>query len=464
MFKSLRIRLAVTYSLIIILTILAVDFLILNNYYLSLLDERKITFFTYGSMVSDAASDNYHDPLSINNILEDFTNTTGARYLLINTESQVLADSMSRLQGEYITNPQIRNGLKGNEACGIYDDGRRVMQIAVPVKTGTRGNLEVIGIILLSTGIDDLYANYTDVRWQVAIISILAGVSGVMVSFIASYSLSNPIKKLIGFSRRLSGGHLGETVTLPRKDEIGRLADTINFMSLELHKIETNRRKFIGNVSHELKTPLASIKALVESLLIGENLSGKAREFLRDVVNEVDRLSSLIKGLLTYTRLEEERLHRETLMVSEIVRNTVKIMAPLAQSHNVTIENIVKEKIRVPCDKNLFKEMLVNLLDNSIKYRDMQKAENRIVLSDHADKNLYRINISDNGIGISEENLPLIFEGFFRGELSRSKDIEGYGMGLTIVKKIADLHKWNIRVDSKLGIGTTFTIDIPLNS
>ena len=187
-----------------------------------------------------------------------------------------------------------------------------------------------------------------------------------------------------------------------------------------------------------------------------------ATEFLGDVVNEVDRLSTLISRLITLTRLEEETLNREYFKISDIIKNTVRVMTPLAASHDVKVTNEVRMDIKVLCDKNLVREMLVNLLDNSIKYRDKTKAENRIELKDYLTNSKYRLEVSDNGIGIAAQDLPRIFEGLFRSEPSRSKEIEGYGMGLAIVKRITSLHGWDISVDSQPGKGTTMIVTIPL--
>ena len=249
---------------------------------------------------------------------------------------------------------------------------------------------------------------------------------------------------------------------IKRNDEIGQLADTINTMSADLHRIEINRRRFIGDVSHELKTPLASIKALVEALLMGQTTVERQKEFLEDVVSEVDRLSMLISRLLTFTRLEEETLNREYLPVSDIVRDTVRIMSPLAESHGVRLINKVRMDIKVFCDKNLVREMLVNLIDNSIKYRDKAKIVNKIDITDYRAPDTYRMEISDNGIGIAAQDLSRIFEGFYRSEPSRSREIDGYGMGLSIVKRIADLHGWNVTARSEPGMGTTIVLSIPL--
>ena len=462
MFNSLRTRLMVVYTLIIFMTIAAVDVLILSDYFRSRLQERTITYFTYGNIAANIVSANPSDVFYISRTLEQYTETTGARFLLIDSRSVVVSDGANYYTGESLTNPQVRKALSGSNSWAIYGNGKKNLQLAVPVTSGGRDSLEVVGAILISADIDDLYASYHSLRWRVILTSLLAGFIGMLFSFAAAHRLSRPLNKLIAFSRRLSRGHLGEQVYIKRNDEIGQLADTINTMSEDLHRFEQNRRRFIGDVSHELKTPLASIKALVEALLMGNAPKEQYREFLEDVISEMDRLSMLISRLLTFTRLEEERLNREYLFLSDIVADTVRVMTPLAASHNVMLENKVCMDIKVPCDKNLVREMLVNIIDNSIKYRDRAKAVNKIEITDCRTSDAYRLEISDNGIGIAGQDLPRIFEGFYRSEPSRSREIEGYGMGLFIVKRIVDLHGWDVSADSQPGMGTTIVLSVPL--
>ena len=462
MFSSLRTRLMIVYTLIIFMTIAAVDVLILNDYFRSRLQERTIAYFTYGNIAANLVSANLSDVFYISRALKQYTETTGARFLLIDNQSVVVSDGANHFTGELLTNPQVRKALSGSNSWAVYGNGEKNLQLAVPVTTGGRDSLEVVGAVLISADIDDLYASYRSLRWRVMLISLLAGLLGMLFSFTAAHHLSRPLNKLIAFSRRLSRGHLGEQVYIKRNDEIGQLADTINKMSADLQRIEQNRRRFIGDVSHELKTPLASIKALVEALLMSNAPGEQYREFLEDVIGEVDRLSMLISRLLTLTRLEEERLNKEYLPLSDIVADTVRVMTPLAASHNVILENKTHMDIKVPCDKNLVREMLVNVIDNSIKYRDRAKAVNKIEITDFRTLDTYRLEISDNGIGIAEQDLPRIFEGFYRSEPSRSREIEGYGMGLSIVKRIADLHGWDVSADSRPGRGTTIVLSIPL--
>lgn len=462
MFKNLRTRLILVYSLIIFITIAAVDILILNDYLRSRLQERTITYFTYGNIAANIAADNPSDMLYVSEILKQYTKAAGARFLLINSRSIAVVDGDGRYTGQELTNPQIREALSGKNSWAVYGDKEKSIQLAVPVTSGDRNNLNVNGAILISADIGDIYEAYRALRLRVILISLLAGLSGILFSLAAAYRLSGPLNRLIAFSKKLSRGHLGEEISIKRNDEIGQLADTINRMSTDLHRIEVNRRKFIGDVSHELKTPLASIKALVEALLMGNSPLQKQREFLEDVVGEIDRLSLLISRLLTLTRLEEERLNKEYLPITDIVRDTVRVMSPLAKSHNVDIINKTKMDVKALCDKNLVKEMLVNILDNSIKYRDKTKTSNIIEISDYSTNNEYLLEISDNGMGIAERDLPRIFEGFYRSEPSRNKEIEGYGMGLSIVKRIIDLHGWKISAQSETGIGTSITLSISL--
>ena len=160
MFKSLRTRLILVYSLIIFMTILAVDFLILSDYFRSRLQERTIAYFTYGNIAANIASTNLSDTFYITRTLEQYTETTGARFLFIDSRSVVVSDGANRYTGETLTNPQVREALSSSNSWAVYGNGTRNLQLAVPVTSGDRDSLQINGAILISAGLEDLYQVY----------------------------------------------------------------------------------------------------------------------------------------------------------------------------------------------------------------------------------------------------------------------------------------------------------------
>jgi len=234
-------------------------------------------------------------------------------------------------------------------------------------------------------------------------------------------------------------------------------------MSSTLSKIEKNRKNYINSISHELKTPLTSIKVLIESLSIGNNDVDTYKEYLQDIYGEAERMERLVNYLMESIKLEESIFNLKEENISQILKDTIKLIRPYSDKNNVHIKFTGAENIIVKCDGDKVKEMIFNLLDNSIKYRDPCKENSYVHLTLNKENNRAILKIEDNGIGIDEKNIKNIFNRGFRvleGELNGS--VEGYGIGLTIVKNIIDKHGWDISVESTLKKGSIFKIQIPL--
>ena len=232
-------------------------------------------------------------------------------------------------------------------------------------------------------------------------------------------------------------------------------------MSKEIYRIDRGRNQFIGDVSHELKTPLASIKALIDSLLYGEDNIDTYKEYLMDIDSEIDRLTNLIQKLLDLTKIGEKGLNLVKVSLGELIRDSIKVVKPIAQSLNVQIKTNIQNNPVILCDSERITEVLINLIDNSLKYLDKTKTEKYINIVGKNLANYYVLSIEDNGIGIEEKDLELIFEKFYRSDISRSRDTGGAGIGLSIVDNILKAHNWQIRVESEPGKGTIFEIKIP---
>jgi signal transduction histidine kinase len=246
-------------------------------------------------------------------------------------------------------------------------------------------------------------------------------------------------------------------VDIVRNDEIGKLAETFNKMSEEIYKTDLNRRRFIGDVSHELKTPLTSIKALIESLIEGNNEISTYKEYLIDVNGEIDRLSLMVSSLLIVTRLEEIELNMRPVDLYEEVDSIIKLFLPLADQYDIKLINKCQKNVAVLMDEARFKEILINLVDNSIKY---SREGGFVEISCIKREEIVELIVRDNGCGISEGDLHCVFDIFYRVDESRTRKTGGSGIGLYLVKKIVELHGWSIKVKSRLNEGTEFIINI----
>nr|WP_240951368.1 ATP-binding protein [Caldanaerobacter subterraneus] len=229
----------------------------------------------------------------------------------------------------------------------------------------------------------------------------------------------------------------------------------------EQHKLDQMRKEFVANVSHELRTPLATIKSYVETLLYNDVNTEYSKKFLRIIETETDRMTRLVKDLLLLSKMdsEENSLKLEPCDFNEIVKNVVNSLSIEAtkKGHNVIL-NLSETLQKVNVDKDKVEQMAMNIINNAIKYTPEGGV---IEISTAYDEEGVTFTVKDNGIGIPKEDLPRIFERFYRVDKARSRELGGTGLGLSIVKQIVELHKGKVKIESELGKGTVVTVQLP---
>ena len=263
------------------------------------------------------------------------------------------------------------------------------------------------------------------------------------------------------------GGHSLQLLGSALTDNIGNNSGAV----LVLHDItrtrqlEEIRRDFVANVSHELKTPITSIKGFVETLLDGAvNEPEQARRFLEIIAKHSDRLNAIIEDLLSLSRLEEDsekrRLSFEETKIKPTLASAIELSKLKADQKYIRVELICDEEITAKINSPLIEQAVLNLIDNAIKY---SQENSKILVSAQKKKNEILIMVTDQGCGIGKEHLDRIFERFYVVDKGRSRKLGGTGLGLSIVKHIAQVHGGHVAVNSELGKGCTFTIYLPLN-
>lgn len=269
----------------------------------------------------------------------------------------------------------------------------------------------------------------------------------------------NQIKKAI--QRLLQAEYKGSIPPLP-KGEVSDIAGGLNKLSTKLSKVEILRRDFVANVSHELKTPITSIKGFIEALLDGAKDDKKDLEkFLKIISKQVDRLSEIVEDLLTLARLEGEPqvdlIYAEDILLFDLLSSVKGFCKNQAEAKEVSVKIVCANDSRFILDRRLMEQALINLLDNAIKYSSVG---GKVSLLAKVEEGNLRMQVEDSGLGIAKEHLPRIFERFYRVDKARSRELGGTGLGLAIVKHIVGIHGGRISVASELGQGTKFFIDI----
>lgn len=432
----------------------------------SFIKTKENSSVAQANIVSDTISnilDNENtllDNINLDAQLDQVSKRVDGRVLVIDSKKKVIYDSFNNLRSTIISQMEVVTALNGETIVNEYilDRHGNTLYTSVPLYK----NQEVVGVILLSTSLREQYVEINSIRDSLMFISIIVLIFITLITIKIANSISEPIKKLTQVMQNAAHGKLNEKVFIGGDNEISQLAKAYNFMNTKLSQIEKQRREFVANVSHELKTPLSSMKLLSESLLMDQNAKAEIyREFLKDIDSEIDRLNKIIEDLLNMVDMDKEKLHLDYKLtyVNYLVEKVINSIVPLANDKNIKISLNQLEKVQIYLDQDKIHQALTNIIHNAVKYTEDGGEINVTLLK----KGQYAvIEISDNGIGIAEENIPYIFERFYRVDRARSRKTGGSGLGLAISQQIISLHQGIIEVESKVNEGTTFSVKLPM--
>jgi signal transduction histidine kinase len=271
-----------------------------------------------------------------------------------------------------------------------------------------------------------------------------------------------PVDQISSSAERISLHNLSERLPIAKTgDELERLSVSLNNMIVRLEDAVRHNQRFIADASHELRTPMTLINGELESLVQDSELSIKTEQTLSSVLEEVERLRRIVEGLFSISRLDSGEAEKEwkRFDLSELAGTTVEQIRPLAEDKGVELLSTIPSPAPVDGDRARFKQVLVNLLDNAIKYTP---SGGKVHLSVRAGEGRATLEVADTGIGIPFEAQPRIFERFFRVDEARSRDLGGAGLGLSIVKSICSAYGGKVEVESAEGKGSRFRIEFPL--
>lgn len=271
-----------------------------------------------------------------------------------------------------------------------------------------------------------------------------------------------PLKKIIYATEQYANGNMHYEFSVDSNDEIGYLAGSLNYMASEIARSEDVQKKFVANVSHDFRSPLTSIRGYLEAMLDGTIPPEMHEKYLNIVLNETDRLTKLTNSLLQLNNLNTKGmiLEKTTFDMNTVIRDTVATFEGLCEKKQIQVALIlVGETMPVIGDMGKIQQVLYNLIDNAIKFSHNNST---IKIETRVKKTKLFVSVKDTGIGIPKESLNLIFDRFYKTDLSRGKDKRGTGLGLAIAKEIIHSHGENINVISTEGVGTEFIFTIQL--
>ncbi len=401
------------------------------------------------------------------------------RVLVLDALCVVQVDTASEMNGQRFITAEIDGVLKGSDGdYGFYDAGsagnagnywlRAALNgfsgvnamtglYASPIKSG--GSL--VGVVVYISQVQEIYESLRDIQIKILSWMAIVALAVLLVNALVLRTITRPIGELNEGISRMSKGDLSARVRVRGNNEFAGLARAFNSMSERLEQLDKSRSQFVSNASHELKTPLSTMKILTETMVYQDPLDpAMAKEFLTDINKEIDRLNRIVSDLLTLVNIDSGmKLNLTDLDIGALLQEQVKRLSPLARENGVELECQAKESLEVRGDALKLQQVVYNIIDNAIKYTP-RGGEVRCALSRAGKRAVIRV--TDTGVGIPEEDLPHIFDRFYRVDKARSRETGGTGLGLSIVKQFVLLHGGTIDARSAPGKGSTFIIELPL--
>jgi signal transduction histidine kinase len=427
---------------------------------------------TYG-FLEDSESD------TINAELAQFSSLNDGRVLVIDDNLKVIKDTYGISEGKtIITEEVVKCRQEGSKAiASTYDKTDGYIECITPIiettslesgdytDSGTQEE-NVKGVLLTSVSTDSIMATKEVLSRQALLLEIIMLLCVLSLAMVLSQVLVRPFDRLSHSVSEVKAGFLTEIPPENTYLETENIIEAFNRVLARVRSLDDSREEFISNVSHELKTPMASMKVLADSLLSEENVPPEMyREFLTDIDTEIDRENKIIGDLLSLVRMDnrDARLVITNVDIGALTEIICRRVRPLARMRDIEITLVCERSITAEVDELKLTMALTNLIENAVKYN---RDHGKVLVTVDADHQNFMIRIEDNGVGMPADSLEHIWERFYRVDKSRSREVGGNGLGLAITKNVVLLHRGTISVSSRQGenSGSTFVLTIPLKN
>lgn len=391
--------------------------------------------------------------------LLQFSNIYDGRVLIIDSSLQIIKDTYLLEEGKTVVSAEVIRGFQGMGTTN-YSRRYKYVEVTAPVK---EADGTISGVILVSASVDSLLRIRDTLQTKGMLIQLALAAVIVVLSVAASVVLVKPLGKITHSMEDLSKGDVEEIVSVSDYTETKSISDAYNNMIRRIRKQEDSRQEFVSNVSHELKTPLTSMKVLADSLTMqGDQVPVELyREFMEDIAAEIDRENKIINDLLSLVKMDKKNadLNIQSININDLLELILKRLRPIAAKSDIELVFESFRPVVAEVDEVKLTLALSNLIENAIKYN---VESGWVHVSLNADHKFFYVKVADSGIGIPEEDQERIFERFYRVDKSHSREIGGTGLGLAITRNAILMHRGAIKVYSKPGEGTTFTVRVPL--
>ena len=396
----------------------------------------------------------------VNAELEQLSNLYDGRVIVVNSDLKIVKDTYSISQGKTMISEEVIRRFR-KETTAQYDNVNHFIEITTPISMP--GSEEIEGVMLTSISANTIMDTREKLGIRAFLIIAITSTLILVLAYFGSLLIVRPFRKVVREMDDIKEGFEKDSIYVPDFIETEALSLSVTQMISRMEALDASRQEFVANVSHELKTPITSIKVLADSLVAqGEDVPPELyREFMEDIVQEIDRETGIINDLLTLVKTDKgspEGLQVEQVDIGTFVEKNLERLTPIAQKAQVELVLEIVRPVTAEIDETKFTLALSNLIENGIKYNH---EGGWVKAKIDGDYQFCTIEISDTGMGIQEESLPHVFERFYRVDKSHSREIGGTGLGLAITRSIVLMHRGAIKVESTEGEGTTFTVKIP---
>ncbi len=401
----------------------------------------------------------------INAELEMISNLYEGRVIIVDSSLRVVKDTYGISEGKTMISEEVIRCLRG-ESMSNYDREHGYIEMTTPIEEvgGAKdGSDSIVGVMVTSISSDAIISTMDALNREAAILQNLMLVAILACAIVLSTVLTRPFNRVTEAINEVQAGYSDKTIDVPDYVETVHIVEAFNQLLRRMKTLDDSRQEFVANVSHELKTPMTSVKVLADSLLAQEDAPAELyREFMEDIVSEIDRENQIITDLLALVRMENrvQQMNIVSLNINDLTELILKRLRPIARKRDVELVFESMRTVVAEVDEVKLTLIMTNLVENAIKYN---KEHGWVKVELDADHQYFTFTVSDSGLGIPEESLAHIYERFYRVDKSHSRDIGGTGLGLAITRSAVLMHRGAITVTSVEGEGTNFTVKIPLS-
>lgn len=463
-FKSLRFRIMVLLVIIGILPCLIIEKVIVNSYENRAVEWKKMNVKNQcdilGNQLMKEGYLEYQQSEVINGELPILSTVYNGRILIINRSGRIIKDTYDIDEGKYMLSEEVIQCFEGVDTS-YYDESNDYIEQTVSLKDGKSKQIDGVMLVSISTG--EIRDSIEILEHRGNLLMLAISILVLVLGYLLSKSLVKPFTRVSKAIEELTDGYLDEEISVPDYSETQMLSSVFNKMLKRMKVLNDSRQEFVANVSHELKTPMTSIKVLADSLVGQEDVPVELyKEFMQDIAVEIDRENKIITDLLALVKMDKKAsdLNIEKVNINELMESILKRLKPIADKKKVELVLETYRPIVAEVDEVKLSLALSNLVENGIKY-NVEDGWVHVTLN--ADHKYFYVTVADSGVGIPKDSIDKIFERFYRVDKSHSREIGGTGLGLAITRNAIAMHRGAVKVKSEEQKGTTFSVRIPLN-